>query len=65
MSEKQSATIKNKTILQALFIICDIVDVSNKLGYGEKFIHMIKVAYTNIQSKIEINGLLTDPFTLM
>ena len=26
---------------------------------------MIKVAYTNIQSKIKINGLLSDPFTLM
>ena len=36
-----------------------------KFGYGEKFIRMIKVAYTNIQSKIKINGLLSDPFTLM
>ena len=26
---------------------------------------MIKVAYTDIQSKIKINGLLSDPFTLM
>ena len=26
---------------------------------------MIKVTYTNIQSKIKINGLLSDPFTLM
>ena len=26
---------------------------------------MIKVAYTDIQSKIKINGLLTDSFTLM
>ena len=26
---------------------------------------MIKVAYTNIQSKIKINDLLSDPFTLM
>ena len=26
---------------------------------------MIKVAYTNIQSKIKINGPLSDPFTLM
>ena len=26
---------------------------------------MIKVAYTNIQSTIKINGLLSDPFTLM
>ena len=36
-----------------------------EFGYGEKFIRMIKVAYTNIQSKIKINGLLSDPFTLM
>ena len=36
-----------------------------KFGYGVKFICMIKVAYTDIQSKIKINGLLSDPFTLM
>ena len=36
-----------------------------KFGYGVKFIRMIKVPYTNIQSKIKINGLLSDPFTLM
>ena len=36
-----------------------------KFGYGEKLIRMIKVAYTDIQSKIKINGLLSDPFTLM
>ena len=29
------------------------------------FIHMIKVSYTNIESKIKINGLLSDPLTLM
>ena len=39
--------------------------VLQKFGCGEKFICMIKVAYTNIQSKITINGLLSDPFTLM
>ena len=39
--------------------------VLQKAGYGEKFIRTIKVAYTNIQSKIKINGLLSDPFTLM
>ena len=36
-----------------------------KFGYGEKFIYMIKVEYTKIQSKIKINGLLSDTFTLM
>ena len=39
--------------------------VLQKAGYGEKFIRTIKVAYTNIQSKIKINGLLSDPSTLM
>ena len=34
-------------------------------GYGVKFIRMIKVTYTNIQSKIKKNGLLSDPFTLI
>ena len=36
----------------------------HKFGYGDKFIHMVKDVYTNIQSKIKINGLLSDPFTL-
>ena len=35
------------------------------LGYGDKFIHMIKVALTKIQSKIKINSLLSDPSTFM
>ena len=35
-----------------------------KFGYGVKFIRMIKVAYTDIQSEIKINDLLYDPFTL-
>ena len=36
----------------------------HKFGYGDKFIHMVKDGYTNIQCKIKINGLLSDPFTL-
>ena len=35
-----------------------------KFGYGEKFMHMIKVAVTKIHSKIKINGLPSDTFTL-
>ena len=35
-----------------------------KFGYSENFIHLIKICYNNIQSKIQINGLLSDPFTL-
>ena len=36
-----------------------------KFVYGKNFIHIIKVCYNNIQSKIKINGHLSDPFTLM
>ena len=36
----------------------------HKFGYGDKFIHMVKDVYNNIQSKIKINGPLSDPFTL-
>ena len=36
----------------------------HKFEYGDKFIHMVKDVCSNIQSKIKINGLLTDPFTL-
>ena len=36
-----------------------------KFGYGDKSTHhMVKDVYANIQSKIQINGLLSDPFTL-
>ena len=31
-NEKQSAAIKNKTILHGLSIICDVVNMSNKLN---------------------------------
>ena len=27
--------------------------------------HLIKISYNNIESKIKINGLLSDPFTLI
>ena len=32
ITEKQLAAIKNKTILHTISIICDVVDVSNKLN---------------------------------
>ena len=35
------------------------------MQYGDKFAHMMKVAFNNIQSKIKINGPLCHPFTLM
>ena len=42
-----------------------IFSALQKFGFGDNSIHMIKIAYTNIQSKIKINGLLSDLFTLM
>ena len=40
-----------------------VFPVLQKFGCGEKFICMMKVTYTNIQSKFKINGLLSHPFT--
>ena len=42
-----------------------VLSVLHKFCYRYKIIHMIQVAYTNIQSKIKINGLLSEPFTFM
>ena len=47
-------------------VACDFVfSALQKFGYGDKFILTIKVAFTNIQSKIKVNCILSDPFTLM
>ena len=35
-----------------------------KFGYGKNFMYLIPICYNNIQSKVKINGLLSDPFTL-
>ena len=48
-------------MLRVVFIFSTL----RKFGYGDKFIHMLKAAYTNIESKIKINGLLSDSLTLM
>ena len=37
----------------------------HKFGYGDKFIHLFKVPYANIKSKIKTNSLLSDPLALM
>ena len=42
-----------------------IFSALQKFGYGDKFIHMIKVVYISIQSKNKINGFLSDSFTLI
>ena len=41
-----------------------IFNTLEKFGYGKNFMHLIKISYNNIESKIKINGLLSDPFTL-
>ena len=38
--------------------------VLKKFGYGQQFITNIKTIYTNIQSKIKINGCMSEPFFL-
>ena len=38
---------------------------SSHFGYGNIFIDMLEIVYTNILSKTEINGVLSDPFTLI
>ena len=35
-----------------------------KFGYGKNFLHLIKICYKNIQSKVKISGLLSNPFIL-
>ena len=42
-----------------------IFSALKKFEYGDDFIHMINIAYNNIQSRMKINGLLCNPFTLM
>ena len=39
--------------------------LSSPLCVGSQFIHMIKVVYTNIESKTKVNGLLSDPLILV
>ena len=35
-----------------------------KFGYGKNFLHLIKIGCNNVQSKVKINGFLSDPFIL-
>ena len=42
-----------------------IFSALHKFGYRDKFIHMFQVAHTNIESKLKINGLLSDPLNPM
>ena len=37
----------------------------SQFGYGDKFIDMLEIVYDNIHSKTEINGVLSDPFTII
>ena len=40
------------------------ISALHKFGYGDKFIDLVKDVYTNIQSKIKVNGFLSHSFTL-
>ena len=42
-----------------------IFSALQKFRYDNKFIHIIKVAYTKVQFRITINCLLSDTFILM
>ena len=44
-----------------VFVFCAL----RKFDYRNEFIHMIQGAYTNIQSNIKVNGLLSGLFPLM
>ena len=69
-SVKIASYLLQNYLLQNLSVISlELIRISNfsaldKFEYWDKFIHMVKGVYTNIQSKIKINGLLSDPFTL-
>ena len=54
---------KNISVISLEFIriLSFLLSISSDM---ETFIHMVEDAYTNIQSKIKINGILPDPFTL-
>lgn len=42
-----------------------VISAFQEFDYVGKFIHMIESAFTKTQSKIKINGLLSDLFTVM
>ena len=42
-----------------------VFSVLQKFSYGDKFIHMIKVAFIKVQSKIKITDLISDPIPLV
>ena len=48
-----------------ILIVDFIITALQKFRYGDKLIHMIKVPYTNFKSNIKIDGLLSDPLTLI
>ena len=51
-------------IFQIHLFLWDLIFL-RKFGYRNKFIYMIQVASINIQTKIKINGLLIESFTLI
>ena len=51
--------------MAACVLLLKQISYLHKVTYGDKFIHVIKVAYSNTQSKIKINSLLSDLLTVM
>ena len=69
IGENQTAAIKNRTILHTLSTIRDITDVFSKLNNNLSvisldFLKAFDRLDWNFISKVKINGLLFDPFTL-
>ena len=54
-----------KSLIELTGIFSILFFKSTDRPYGDKFIHMIKAVFTNIQSKIKISGFLSEPFSLM
>ena len=59
-SNELNKTLSIKILLRVDFIFSAL----HKFGYGDKFIHIIKVAYINIESEIKIWSL-SDPLIVM
>ena len=61
------ATALNKQLAVIFWILSHTLDwdftvyiypsTLHRFGYGNKFIHIVEVVYSNIQSKFKINGL--------
>ena len=57
----------DKPLQLSLYTLSRLLIVLTGISFslGSQFIYFIQNAYTNIQSKIKINGLLSDTFTVI